>query len=99
VGHHQAHITAALLLLTGGYVATYWWPAVTGRSPTGHGLALIDRWSATSTTWLQDNTGTVAAAALVLIVLPAAAAVTARLRRRSRTRASETTPTRSGPAT
>jgi ABC-type phosphate transport system permease subunit len=87
----QARITAVLLLLTGGYVATYWWPAITGHRPTGHGLPAIDRWSATSTTWLQDHTSTVAAAALALIVLTAAAATTARLRRRSRTKAPVTT--------
>jgi len=106
MGRYQARITAALLLLTGGYVATYWWPAVTGHSPTGHGLAAIDRWSTTSTTWLQAHTGTVAAAALALIVLTAVAVTTTRLRRRSRTRASATTQTpaaaqpdgRAGPA-
>jgi cytochrome c-type biogenesis protein len=91
MARHQARITAALLLLTGGYVATYWWPAITGSRPTGHGLAAIDRWSATSTTWLQDHTSTVAAAALAVLVLTAAAATTAWLRRRSRTRAPATT--------
>jgi cytochrome c-type biogenesis protein len=91
LARHQVRITAALLLLTGGYVATYWWPAITGHRPTGHGLPAIDRWSATSTTWLQAHTSTVAAAALALIVLTAAAATTARLRRRSRTNAPATT--------
>jgi cytochrome c biogenesis protein CcdA len=91
LAHDQARITAALLLLTGGYVATYWWPAVTGSRPTGHGLAAIDRWSATSTTWLQAHTSTIAAAALALIVLTAAA--TAWLRRRSGAQARATTTT------
>jgi cytochrome c-type biogenesis protein len=84
LARHQARITAVLLLLlTGGYVAAYWWPAVTGRAPTGHGAAAIDRWSATTATWLQAHTSTVAAAALALIVLTTVAAITARLRRRS----------------
>jgi hypothetical protein len=86
MGRYQGRITAALLLLTGGYVATYWWPAITGHSPTGHGLAAIDRWSATATTWLHAHTGTVAAAALALIILAAVVATTAHLRHRSRTR-------------
>jgi cytochrome c-type biogenesis protein len=90
LGRYQARITAALLLITGGYVATYWWPAVTGHSPTGHGLAAIDRWSASATTWLQAHTGTVAVAALALIILTAVAVTTTRLRRRARTRASAT---------
>ena len=93
LAHYQARVTAALLLLTGGYVATYWWPAVSGSRPTGHGLAAIDRWSATSTTWLQAHTTTIAAAALALIVLTAAAAATAWLRRRSHTQAAVTTTT------
>jgi cytochrome c-type biogenesis protein len=91
MARHQARITAALLLLTGGYVATYWWPAVTGHSPTGHGLAAIDRWSATTATWLQAHTTTVAAAALALIVLTAVAVITTRPRRRSQTSAPATT--------
>jgi cytochrome c-type biogenesis protein len=90
MGRSQARVTAALLLLTGGYVAAYWWPAVVGRSPTGHGLTAIDRWSATTTTWLQAHTGTMATAALAMIVLTAVAVTTARLRRRSPTRASAT---------
>jgi cytochrome c-type biogenesis protein len=93
LARYQARITAALLLVTGGYVATYWWPAVTGRSPTGHGVAAIDRWSTTTTTWLQAHTSAVAAAALALIVLTAIAAIAARLRRRNQTRATATTHT------
>ena len=82
MGRHQTRITAALLFITGGYVAAYWWPAVTGREPTGHGLTVIDRWSANATTWLQGHTGTAAVAALGLIILSVAGAITARLRRR-----------------
>lgn len=99
MGRYQPRITAALLLITGGYVAIYWWPAVAGHSPTGHGLAAIDRWSANATTWLQAHTGIVAATALALIIIAAVAATTTRLRRRSRTRTPATTPTRSGTAT
>jgi cytochrome c-type biogenesis protein len=93
LARYQARLTAGLLLLTGGYVATYWWPAVTGRSPTGHGVAAIDRWSATTATWLQAHTSAVAAAALALIILTAIAAITARLRRRNPARATATTHT------
>jgi cytochrome c-type biogenesis protein len=93
LARHQARITGALLLFTGGYLASYWWPAVTGRSPTGHGVTAIDRWSATTTSWLQAHTSTVAAAALALIVLTEAAAITSRLRRQSETRTSTTTHT------
>jgi cytochrome c-type biogenesis protein len=98
MGRYQVRITATLLLLTGGYVAIYWWPAVVGHSPTGHGLAAVDRWSATTTTWLQAHTGAVAAAALALIILTAVAAITARLRRRSQTHTSAITTTAPTPA-
>lgn len=93
MARHQARITAGLLLLTGCYVATYWWPAIAGRSPTGHGVAAIDRWSATTATWLQAHTSMVAAAALALIVLTAAAVITARRRRGSQIPLSATTHT------
>src|SRR5262249_29981490 len=86
LGRHQARVTATLLLVTGGYVATYWWPAVTRPSPTPHGLAPIHPVSPT-TTWLQAHTGTVAAAALTLIILTAFGGIAAHLRRRSRARA------------
>jgi cytochrome c-type biogenesis protein len=45
LGRWQARITAALLLVTGGYVAVYWWPAVTGSAPVGRGLPALDHWS------------------------------------------------------
>jgi cytochrome c biogenesis protein CcdA len=99
LARHQARITAALLLLTGGYVTAYWWPAVTGHRATGQGLAAIDGWSTATTTWLQAHTSTIAAAALSLIVLAALVAAIARRRRPSKTQASATAHTRSGTAT
>ena len=98
MARYQARLTGTLLILTGGYVATYWWPAVTGKSPTGHGLTAIDRWSATTTTWLQAHTGAVASAALALIILAALSAIAAHLRHRSRTAASAITSTRTAAA-
>lgn len=83
LARHQTRITAALLLVTGCYVAIYWWPAVTGHSPTGRGLPAIDRWSTSITSWLQVHTSTVAAAALALIIVSLTAAITARRRRRT----------------
>jgi cytochrome c-type biogenesis protein len=82
LARQQARITAALLLLTGGYVAAYWWPAVSGRAPVGHGLGSIDRWSANATTWLQAHTAQTAATATVILVVALAVALTARTRHR-----------------
>jgi len=80
LARQQPRITAALLLLTGGYVAVYWWPAVTGRAPVGHGLGSIDRWSANATTWLQAHTAQTASTAAVVLAL--ALALTAGARHR-----------------
>lgn len=69
LARQQARITAMLLVLTGAYVAVYWWPAVTGRAPVGHGLGSIDHWSADTTTWLQAHTAQTALTAAVVLVL------------------------------
>ena len=70
LGRSQPMITAGLLILTGGYVAAYWWPAITDRAPTGHGLSILDRWSADLATWLQQHDALIAglAGGIVLLV-------------------------------
>jgi cytochrome c-type biogenesis protein len=69
----QPVITAGLLILTGGYVAAYWWPAVTHRAPTGHGLRSLDRWSADLATWLQQHNALIAGLAGGIVLLAAGA--------------------------
>ena len=101
-------ITAGLLILTGGYVAAYWWPAITNRAPTGHGLSSIDRWSADLATWLQQHDALIAglAGGIVLLVAgtrlwatPARPVATCRRpRRRTRTGARLPTGSRRRPA-
>lgn len=87
LARQQTRITAALLVITGAYLAGYWWPAVTGRAPVGHGLTSIDRWSADATTWLQAHTAQVAVTAAVVLALVVLGALTGRAhRRRSRNR-------------
>jgi cytochrome c-type biogenesis protein len=73
LGRSQPMITAGLLILTGGYVAAYWWPAITNRAPTGHGLSSLDRWSANFTTWLQQHDALVAGIAGGIVLLVAGA--------------------------
>jgi len=82
LGRWQARVTAALLLLTGGYVAAYWWPVVTGHAPVGHGLSAIDQWSATISTWLQAHTSQSALTAAAIVTLASTAGVIAHARRR-----------------
>ncbi|WP_265443909.1 cytochrome c biogenesis CcdA family protein [Flexivirga meconopsidis] len=81
LARQQARITAGLLVITGAYVAVYWWPAVTGRARVGHGLPSIDRWSAATSTWLQAHTGQAAVTAGVALALVLAVAVAARASR------------------
>jgi cytochrome c-type biogenesis protein len=73
LGRWQPMITAGLLILTGGYVAAYWWPAITHRAPTGHGLRSLDRWSADLATWLQQHDALIAGVTGGIILLVAAA--------------------------
>lgn len=82
LARQQARITAALLVVTGSYVALYWWPAVTGRAPVGHGLGSIDRWSADTTSWLQAHTTQTALAAAVVLALVTGVGVAVRFRQR-----------------
>jgi len=55
LSRHHRKITAALLVLTGGYLTIYWLPAATGSARTGQGVPGIDRWSAEASTWIQTH--------------------------------------------
>lgn len=81
LARQQSRITAALLVITGAYLAVYWWPAVTGRAPVGHGLSGIDRWSAATSTWLQAHTTQTAVTAAVVLAVSIGTALAARVRR------------------
>ncbi|WP_436494286.1 hypothetical protein [Actinokineospora sp. HUAS TT18] len=81
-----------MLILTGAYLAWYWYPAATsGTTTSGNGLA---RFSATATTWISAHTGTITALAAAAVLTVTALAVGYRLRRRTITRA-DTGPTAS----
>lgn len=81
LAHQQARITAVLLVITGAYLAVYWWPAVTRRARVGHGLPSIDRWSAATSAWLQAHTAQAAVTAAVVLTLVLTAIVAARASR------------------
>lgn len=91
LGRWQARITAFLMLITGSYVAAYWWPAVTGRTPVGHGLPGIDRWSADASTWLQTHTAQTALTATLVLAAVVAGALAVRARRAALRRAAPPT--------
>ena len=62
--------TRKLLILTGVYLAWYWFPVVVGDAPSA-GRTDVAAVSATISNWLQSNTGVIAglSTTVVLIVL------------------------------
>jgi cytochrome c-type biogenesis protein len=81
LARHSTHITAAVLILTGAYLAWYWYPAATGATAPSAGLV---SWSATATTLIGAYTTTIAVLAVVAVLAVAAGALSRRLRRRGR---------------
>lgn len=81
VARHSARLGAGVLILTGGYLAWYWYPQVTdpggppARDPLGG-------WSAAASSWLGDHTVLVAAGASTLALASLAAALVPHWRRR-----------------
>ncbi|MEU4360361.1 cytochrome c biogenesis CcdA family protein [Promicromonospora sp. NPDC023987] len=67
LARHSNQITAVVLLVTGTYLAWYWYPAATGDRSRTTGLADA---TATAATWLQEHTTAVTlfAGAVVLTV-------------------------------
>lgn len=88
LARHSTRITAVVLLLTGGYLAWYWYPAATGgATPNNSGIAA---WSATISTWLQNHTTLTALAALVAVAAVLVWATSHRLRLRAAATRAET---------
>ncbi|MFF9143132.1 cytochrome c biogenesis CcdA family protein [Streptomyces albogriseolus] len=84
LARHGTRITAAVLVLTGAYLAWYWYPSATGGATTaapGGGLAAF---SATATSWIQGHTTAIAVTALVVVLAVAAAAIRHRTRQPAR---------------
>jgi hypothetical protein len=55
------------------HVGAYWWPAITDRARTGHGLRSLDRWSSDVATWLQQHDALIAGLGGGIVLLVAAA--------------------------
>ena len=71
LARHGTRITAAVLTLTGAYLAWYWYPATSGHTGSPNALAAV---SATTSTWLQAHATVVLAlsGAAVLAVIATA---------------------------
>ena len=71
LGSYGPRITGAVLLLTGVYLAWYWWPAATADNnlvATGRAGG-VARLSTTLSGWVQAHTAPIAALAVIIIVV------------------------------
>jgi cytochrome c-type biogenesis protein len=71
--HHATRITAALLILTGAYLAWYWYPAaVNGSTATGN---VLGRVAAAASTWITAHTSTITVLAIAAVLTVTATAL------------------------
>lgn len=72
LARYAGRITAAILGVSGTYLAWYWYPAaVHGSSANGNGMA---GFSAATSTWVSDHIALVAVTAVAVVLIVAAAA-------------------------
>lgn len=78
LARHGHRISAVVLVVTGAYLAWYWYPAAAnGRRRSGNSLAHV---SATATTWIQGRTTLITALAATTVLAVTTAAIHYRLR-------------------
>ncbi|WP_343577667.1 cytochrome c biogenesis protein CcdA [Mycobacterium sp.] len=66
LARHATRITAAVLILTGAYLAWYWYPAVVHRTTTtGNHLGHV---AAVASTWIAGHTSTIAVLAVATMI-------------------------------
>lgn len=94
LARHGTRITAAVLTVTGAYLAWYWYPAATGHTGSRNTLAGL---SATASTWLQAHTTVVLALAGAAVLAVTAAAVGHRLTATRRSAAKTVGPDNNSP--
>lgn len=81
LARYGPRVTAVILLVTGGYLAWYWYPAATGAAPATSGWLV--GLSAAASSWVQGHTTLLAA--LVLLAVVAVIALAVRQHKRART--------------
>ncbi|MFH9820214.1 cytochrome c biogenesis CcdA family protein [Streptomyces sp. NPDC017230] len=77
LARYGPRITAAVLILTGAYLAWYWYPAATSGTATSSGA--LARFSATVSTWIQAHSTFVAVLAVIVVLAAGAPALRHRL--------------------
>ena len=85
LGSYGPRITGAVLLLTGVYLAWYWWPAATADNnlvATGRAGG-VARLSTTLSGWVQAHTAPIAALAVISLLVVLALGAAHRRRRAS----------------
>jgi cytochrome c biogenesis protein CcdA len=80
LARYSPRLAAAVLALTGAYLAWYWYPAATAHAGTAGRSDGLTRFSTTLSTWLQAHTATVAALTATVVLAAGALALRHRLR-------------------
>ncbi|MFK4850798.1 cytochrome c biogenesis CcdA family protein [Microbacterium sp. ZW T6_19] len=62
-------VTAAVLVLTGVYLAWYWYPAATGDTPASGRADVLTAVAATISGWLQDRTDVIAGLSITVVLV------------------------------
>ncbi|MFI8909075.1 cytochrome C biogenesis protein CcdA [Streptomyces albidoflavus] len=83
LARYGPRITAAVLVLTGAYLAWYWYPAATGSTTTVTSSGGLARFSATISTWIQAHSTFIAILAAIVVLAAGALALRHRFRSRS----------------
>ncbi|GLD45112.1 hypothetical protein Mkiyose1665_56120 [Mycobacterium kiyosense] len=94
LARHGTRITAAVLTLTGAYLAGYWYPAAAGHTVSPNVLA---GFSASTSTWLQAHTTAVLALSGAAVLAVTATALRHRLSRTQHTTAKTVGPENDSP--
>ncbi|MEU9426259.1 cytochrome c biogenesis protein CcdA [Streptomyces sp. NPDC048342] len=83
LARYGPRITAAVIVVTGAYLAWYWYPTATNGATTASSSGGLARFSATVSTWVQAHTTLIATLAAITVLAVTAFAL--RHRQHSRT--------------
>ncbi len=79
LARHGNQVTAMIVILTGGYLGWYWYPAAAHGTSSGNSNVLA-RFSATASTWISSHTTLLTVLTSTIILTVTAVAVARRLR-------------------
>lgn len=68
LARHGTRISAAVLVVTGAYLAWYWYPAATGGAVSSGRSGGLATWSALVAGWIQGHSNLIAVSAVVVVL-------------------------------